>query len=565
MSGLLAFSAPATPFADLSDGLRYFQRDSVLKVFEQLREHRSTLLVAATGLGKTQSFCAVAAEWPGRVLVLAHRDELVEQARLRLEAVTGEWVQIEKAERFAELTTRLVVASVDTMRSAKRLERFPRDHFSLIIVDEAHHYTGNTYTRPLDYFADAKVLGVTATPDRADGKALGQTFASVADVVDIERGIDIGYLVPLRGRLVRLESIDISHVGKSGGDLAAAALDEVILKAVEGVVRETLRLEPDRKAICFFPGIKSAEYAAEKFNLLAPNSARFLCGATPLDERRQIVRDFRKSPECRYLCNCMVATEGFDAPDCSLIVMARPTLSRSLYAQMTGRATRVLPGVVDSLDGEENAQARRMAIALSAKPDAMILDFVGNSGKHSLVGLEDVLGGRYTDEEKQRARKLREESSGGDPRAALERARAELRAIAASVQAKVRSKVQEFSPFKVLDVERPEVTGAHKPMSKGQHDFLRSVGVDDAELASLDAVSAQKLVATTQKRRQLGLATYKQLRVLAQYGVCEPNLTFTRAGAALNYISSTGWGRQRPIDPKILNKVAGRREPGEEG
>lgn len=551
----------------LDDGLRWYQREIALAVFKALEEHRSTLAVAATGLGKTQIFSAVAGDWDGKVLVLAHRDELVDQARKRMEAMTGEWVQVEKGLQRAELTTRLVVASVDTMRSPKRLQRFPNDHFSLIIVDEAHHYVGNTYVRPLEYFSKAKVLGVTATPDRGDKRALGQVFDSVAYVMGIEEGIDEGYLVPILGQQVTLDTIDISGISKNGGDLAVGQLDEAMLKAVEGVVRETLRLQPDRQAICFFPGVKSAEYAALKFNALKPGSAQFLSGETPIDERRQLVAQYKRG-DFAYLCNCMVATEGFDAPAASLIVLARPTLSRALYAQMIGRGTRTLPGVVDVYPGKAQGAERRAAIARSGKPDVVVLDFVGNCGKHTLVTLEDVLGGRYTDAEVKLAKKKRE-SCGGDARAALEAARAELLKLAAAVQAKVKSEVQRFDPFRALNIERTGIVDnsrGRKRATAAQVSFLEHAGIEREALTSISHEDAGKLVATVRKRRQQGLCTFRQLRTLSKYGLSDPNLTFYRANAAITYIQSKGWGRNGSIDPNVLHRIATfTREPGEEG
>lgn len=555
------------PMAMLDDGLRWYQREMAMAAITAFEQHRAVLLVAATGMGKTQIFSAVAGDFPGRVLVLAHRDELVDQARRRLEQMTGEWVQIEKGDQRAELTTRLVVASVDTMRQAKRLERFPRDHFGLIIVDEAHHYVGNTYVRPLEYFAAAKVLGVTATPDRADERALGLVFDHVAYVMDVNAGIEHGYLVPLRGQLVTLDEIDISQVGKTGKDLAVGQLDEAMLKAVEGVVRETIRLEPDRQGIAFFPGVKSAEYAANKFNIMRPGSAQFLSGQTPPDERRRMVSAFRRG-EFQYLANCMVATEGFDAPGASLIILARPTLSRALYTQMVGRGTRPKPGIVDAISAKRDDARRRAAIAGSDKPDCMILDFVGNSGKHSLVGLEDILGGQYTEAERKVARKRRA-AHDGDVAAALAAARDELRKLAAAVHAKVKSEVKKFDPFRVLHIEREGIvdrSGGRKPMTEGQTLFLRSMGVEKSDYKGLSHTEAQRLIAAVSKRRQLGLASYKQLRLLSRYGITDSNLSLTRATAAINYIQAQGWGRTGDVDPQVLDRLVHKqREPGEEG
>jgi superfamily II DNA or RNA helicase len=558
VNGVLQFARD--PWSELDDGLRWYQREVALAAMDTLKTCRSALIVAATGLGKTQIFSAIAGETKGRVLVLAHREELVEQARKRLEQMTGEWVQREQGMFHAELSTRLIVASIDTMRRNTRLERYPRDHFELIICDEAHHYVGNTYTRPLEYFNTAKILGVTATPDRADEKALGMVFDKVAYVLDIEAGIDLGYLVPILGKVVRLDEIDISNVGKTGKDLAVGQLDEAMVKAVEGVVRETIRLEPDRQGICFFPGVKSAQYAAEKFNALKPASAEFLSGQTPPDERQQMVRRFKKG-EFQYLCNCMVATEGFDAPGASLVVLARPTLSRALYTQMIGRGTRVLPGVVERYTEKEASVVRREAIRTSQKPNLMVLDFVGNSGRHELVTLEDVLGGRYTEAEKKVARKKRE-GTGGDPRAALEAARAELKALASRVEAKVKSEVQAFDPFRVFNVDKDGIVGSsRKPIGQQQWMFLESAGIGEDSLKVMSHAEARKMIETVKSRRQQGLCTYKQLRTLSRYGVTDPNLSFHRATVMLNYIQSKGWGRSGRIDPLVLERIATYKEP----
>jgi superfamily II DNA or RNA helicase len=192
-----------------------------------------------------------------------------------------------------------------------------------------------------------------------------------------------------------------------------------------------------------------------------------------------LVKGF-KAGQYQYLFNCAVATEGFDAPVTSTVAIARPTKSRSLYAQMCGRGTRVLPGVVDHLEGEDKAAERRAAIAASKKPRMRVLDFVGNAGKHSLVGPVDVLGGDYTEEEVKAAKaKMRDEFADGDGQArdvhkALKEARNELKALAARMQAakaKVKAQVTSFDPFTTLGLEREQAISARfgsLPVTDGQ-------------------------------------------------------------------------------------------------
>jgi hypothetical protein len=228
---------------------------------------------------------------------------------------------------------------------------------------------------------------------------------------------------------------------------------------------------------------------------------------------------------------------------------------------MIGRGTRVLPGVVERYTEKEASVVRREAIRTSQKPNLMVLDFVGNSGRHELVTLEDVLGGRYTEAEKKVARKKRE-GTGGDPRAALEAARAELKALASRVEAKVKSEVQAFDPFRVFNVDKDGIVGSsRKPIGQQQWMFLESAGIGEDSLKGMSHAEARKMIETVKSRRQQGLCTYKQLRTLSRYGVTDPNLSFHRATVMLNYIQSKGWGRSGRIDPLVLERIATYKEP----
>jgi superfamily II DNA or RNA helicase len=559
------------------DGLRWYQREASDAAFRVWGEgSRSGLIVAATGTGKTQIFSAVTRQWLATegspVLVLAHRDELVGQAVERLEQITGEQVEIEQADLKASKHARIVVASVQTIYRERRLEKFGPEHFGLIIADEAHHYVAKTYRKPLDYFTQAKVLGVTATPDRGDAKAMGRIFDDVAYVFDIGQGIENGYLVPLEGRRVTLDAIRLDGVTKTAGDLSDAQLDEAMIGAVEGIVQKTLDLEPDRQGVCFFPGRKTAELAMARFNALRPNSACYIDGNTPKDVRKSIVRAFKEG-RYQYLCNCQVATEGFDAPAASLIVIGRPTLSRSLYAQMVGRGTRVLPGVVDWYVAKEDMSARRRAIAASEKPNCMVLDFVGNSTKHDLMTPEDLLGGSFTDEEVERAKAERKAKGedGQDPREALMRARRELQELANQLQSQVAARVSRFDPFRVMDIDySPEDRAAleygQKPATRAQREFLLRKGVPREDLEGLSGRAAKRLIDNLNERHKQGLCTYKQLRQIKRFGITETNVTFERAKEAVDYIAATGWGKPaQGFDPQRLHEIVYRgREAGED-
>ncbi len=545
-------------------GLRWYQDEAKAGAERALETHKSCLLVMATSTGKTRTFGAIAADWPGSVLVLAHRDELIQQAKEDLEAITGEPVEVEQGQMRCSSTARLVVGSLDSVRSQKRLDRMGRDRFSLIIFDECHICLAPTYRKILEFF-NAKLLGVTATPDRTDKKALGQVFEVVAYVFDIQQAIESGYHVPIVAREVTLGEIDISGVKTQGGDLSAAMLDEAMLKACAGIVSETLKYEPDRQGIVYMPGVRSAELVAQLFNKEVSGSACFVHGGTPTEERREMFRDY-KAGKYKYLSNCQVATVGTNLPNASLIVLGRPTKSRLLSTQMCGRGGRVLPGTVDHIPGRGDFAERQEAIAGSAKPNCSILDFVGNCGKHKLVTPVDILGGSYSEVEVKLAKeKLKE---GGDVRAMLEAARKELQRIAQQARIAASSAITEIDPFGVLGMKREtnqtDLTFGYRPMTDGQRGFLQRAGLTEKDLFNLSKPEAQRLIGCVIKRRDLGLATYSQIRQLAKFGVTERNISSSRATEALAHIFAQKKAGHSPDPGALFGILHRRREPGED-
>lgn len=540
-------------------GLRWYQEEAKAAIEAGLRRGLHQLLVMATGLGKSRTLAAVISDWPGDVLVLAHRDELVQQLVTEIESTTGEQCEVEQAQLTSSPGARIVVGSVQSFNQ-KRLDRLGRQRFSLVVVDEGHHYTASTYKRALEWFQCPR-LGVTATPDRGDGQALGKILDEVAYTFGIVEGIEQGYLVPIVGKQVELKSIDLSGVGKTAGELVAAQLDEAMLTSVGAIVTETVKLYPDRQGIVFMPGVKTAELACELFNKIEPGSAIFISGETDRDERKSLVKAFKQGQH-KYLCNCQVATEGFDAPAASLVVMGRPTLSRALYAQMAGRGTRVLPGVVDQVQGADGAARRRQLIQESRKPDMVILDFVGNSGKHTLAGVVDILGGDFTEAEQKVAKKKLKEA-GGDVRAALQAARAELKKIVQAAKVQVKSEVRSFNPFSVLHVAQ-EQPGQRQPMTPGQFDWLKRMGLDDSELKDIGKAGANKLITAAKARQQRGLATYKQLRALQKFGVTDINISISRASQTLDYIFGECRAKRRPDPATIQQMLHRKRDAGDE-
>jgi superfamily II DNA or RNA helicase len=318
-------------------------------------------------------------------------------------------------------------------------------------VDEAHHAVAATYRRILDHFA-AKRLGVSATPKRADDVALGQVFESVAFRYGIVDAIEDGWLVPVSQQCVKVEGLDFSAVRSLAGDFNEGELEKILTEEsiLHKVAAPTVELAADAPTLVFCCTVKHAEMMAAVIGRYKPGSAAWLSGATSRDVRRETVQRY-KDGKLQFLCNCGLFLEGFDAPVTSAVVMARPTKSAPLYAQVLGRGTRPLPGVVDGID---TAEGRKAAIAASAKRGMLALDFVGNAGRHKIVTAADVLGGRYGTPVREYARETVSAESRPVPVAeALDRAEAELALINALAErrrrilARAEYHTREVSPF----------------------------------------------------------------------------------------------------------------------
>lgn len=421
--------------------LRPYQSECLRAIDEGFARHRALMTVMATGLGKTVVFSHLARRCFKRVLILAHRDELIRQAADKVRAICGEEPGVEMGESrspegYAD-PPRVVVSSVQTMFRPNRQRRFRPADFGLLVVDECHHAVARSYREPIAYFAqnpDLNLLGVTATPTRADKLAMGQVFDAVAYEYGIEPAVEDGWLVPPHQKAVVVEGLDFSGVRSLAGDLSPAELEEVLSreKVLHATAAPAVELAGDLPALVFCATVAHARLMAEVLCRYKPQSALALDGTTNRDVRRETVERFRRG-EVQFLCNCGLFLEGFDAPNTAVVVMARPTKSLALYAQILGRGTRPLPGVVDfdAPDGPEGARLRREAIAASPKPSMLVLDFVGNSGRHRLVTAADLLGGKFGEPARDYARKLAEADGPTRPvDERLEQARDELALLA---------------------------------------------------------------------------------------------------------------------------------------
>ncbi len=495
--------------------LRPYQVAAVDSVRERyVAGDRRTLVVLATGLGKTR----IAAELFRRAvnhsgkpcLFVAHRRELLTQARAEFEAF-GLDAQIEQAGARARRDAHVVVASVQTLKGA-RLERWLRDHFGLIGIDEAHHATAVGYQAVLERFAGklgeplhagaAHVFGLTATPDRLDGAALGKVFQSVAYRYEIREGIRGGYLAPIRALRVQLESVDLDGVRVTAGDFQQGQLSGAMTSeaALHGVCKPLLDLAGDRPTLLFAVDVAHAHALAEVLNGYRPGCARAIDGSAPADLRSRTVRDF-KAGAFQFLVNVALYTEGFNAPKTACVALARPTKSRGLATQCIGRGTRTAPG----------------------KTDCLVLHFTAATSKHRLVGPADVLAGRELPADELG---MLEAILDGDPQLALDDA-LDL-AAAGSEEARARAKVlavakyqaEEVDPFlgaELAQIPRSATWGVESATA-AQRLELAKAGLDDLPEA-LSRDDAYRILAAVERRKAAGLCSVKQARRLKHIGV----------------------------------------------
>ncbi|NLF30417.1 MAG: DEAD/DEAH box helicase, partial [Planctomycetes bacterium] len=515
--------------------LRPYQQEAVAAIRREFSSVDSTLLVLPTGTGKTIVFADVIRRaFPRRALVLAHREELIFQAAEKIHRVTGFRCDVEMAGYRADMDgllggPQVVVSTIQTQTAGAdgsgRMSRFDPAMFGLLVVDEGHHSTAKSYRRCLDYYRQnpaLKVLGVTATPDRADEEALGQVYESVAYDYEILDAIHDGWLAPIEQQMVTVSGLDYSHVRTTAGDLNGADLAAVMEEeqALQGIAAPTLELTQGRRTLVFASSVAHAERLAEIFNRHKDSCAAWVCGKTDKEERRKTLSAFAAGA-IQYVVNVGVLTEGFDDPGVECIVMGRPTKSRSLYAQMIGRATRPLPGLVEGL---EDAAERRAAIAGSPKPGCLVVDFVGNAGRHKLMTTADILGGKASDEAVAEA-VAKAKASGKPVRMdeAIDLAETELadRRRQAAQRARLRARARwtsaAVSPFDVFALTPARERGwdSGRSLTDKQRALLDRQGIDPG---ALTYTQGRQLLTEIFRRWDAGLCSYKQARVLRRNG-----------------------------------------------
>jgi superfamily II DNA or RNA helicase len=376
--------------------LRDYQHEALAALDNYWQNGHFTRLavILPTGSGKTVIFSELSRRAHARgmrPLILVHRDELVRQAADKIRsAMPNSSVGIVKAEHN-DVSSDVIVASVQTLARERRRNQL--SNIGTIVVDEAHHALAPSYVKILDHFGAFSdngrripTSGWTATLARGDGKGLGDVWEEVVYERDILWMIDHGYLVDVKGKQVTVDGLDLATVARTRGDYQDGALGDALLSvgAGEHIADAYAEHAKDRQGVLFAPTVASAKAMAADLNT-AGISTETVVGVTDLEDRMDIYERFRKG-ETQVLSNCMVLTEGWDMPQVSCAVIARPTSSASLYIQMVGRILRPWPG----------------------KQDALVLDVVGVAGKHKLATLKDLTRSEVQPEESETLREARE-------------------------------------------------------------------------------------------------------------------------------------------------------------
>ena len=490
---------------------------------------RRTLISLPTGTGKTIVFSQIAkeiAEEGYRVLILAHRGELLKQAMNKLKLVTG----IEGALEQGQCTSigsdaKIVIASVQSMMQDKRLAQFSTDYFNYIIIDEAHHSLAPSYQKILAHFQDAYVLGVTATPERGDERNLLEYYDCIAYEYTLEQAIKDDYLCPIKAQMIPLK-LDISQVKIANGDFAVGQLGESLDAFLYQIAEEMKIYCKDRKTVVFLPLIKTSQKFC-KILRKAGFKAAEINGQS--ENREKILRDFDKG-KYQVLSNSMLLTEGWDGPSVDCIIVLRPTRSHTLYRQMVGRGTRLHPG----------------------KEELLLLDFLWITSQHDLCH-PSCLTSIDAAEQEQINEMIKNNKEGNDIFAAKQKV---LHGMQRNLEEQLLKELRKTRNYKsslvqLIDyacgIESEELIYLHSEkeekstfLTEEQCVILTSCVIDATSVQNEEI--AEKAIQILHERAKEGLATPKQIRRLEYYGFRKIGTwSKKKAFQIIKRIAANGW------------------------
>lgn len=518
--------------------LRPYQETARQKVQEEWEEGKKrTLLVLPTGTGKTIVFSKIIEDRVKkgeRVLVIAHRGELLEQASDKLYKSTGLKTATEKAEQTSLGSFyRVVVGSVQTLQREKRLNQFPPEYFDTIVIDEAHHAISDGYQRVLQHFESANVLGVTATPDRGDMRNLGSYFESLAYEYSLPEAIKSGYLSPIKALTIPLK-LDLSNVKQQAGDFSTKDLGTALDPYLEQIAEEMKKQCLNRKTVVFLPLVKTSQKFRDILNKHGFKAAEVNGEST---DREQVLKDYEEG-KYNVLCNSMLLTEGWDCPSVDCVIVLRPTKVRALYSQMAGRGTRLAPG----------------------KKELLLLDFLWHTERHELCHPANLIA---TDEKvaKKMTENIEELGTPIDLEQAEQQAKEDValereESLAKQLSEMKRRKRKLVDPLQFeMSIQASDLTDyvpsfgwQMSPPTDKQVKALEKWGIFPDEIEN--AGKAEMLINRLVKRRDAGLSTPKQIRFLENRGFQHVGTwQFEAATKLINRIAANGWRIPHGIKP----------------
>lgn len=518
--------------------LRPYQNEAKEAVFNEWDNGNSkTLLVLPTGCGKTIVFAKITEDCVRsgeRVLILAHRGELLDQASDKIAKATGLMCATEKAEQTCLGSWfRVVVGSVQTLMREKRLSQFEKDYFDTIIIDEAHHCISDSYQNVMKHFESAKVLGVTATPDRGDMKNLGSVFQSLAYEYTLPKAIKEGYLTPIKAQTIPLK-LDLTSVGTQAGDFKTADLGTALDPYLYQIADEMAKYCQSRKTVVFLPLVKTSQKFRDILNERGFKAAE-VNGSS--QDRAEILQDF-ENDKYNVLCNSMLLTEGWDCPSVDCIVVLRPTKVRALYSQMVGRGTRLFPG----------------------KESLLLLDFLWHTERHELCHPAHLI---CENEEVAQVMTKNLESAAypvdieeAEQQASEDVVAQREEALAKQLQEMKNRKRKLVDPLQFeMSIQAEDLTSyvpafgwEMGPASDKQLAKLEKLGIFPDQIDN--AGKATKLLERLEKRRTAGLTTPKQIRFLENRGFNHVGTwQFEVAKNMIDRIAANGWNIPHGITP----------------
>ena len=494
--------------------LRPYQLEAVSAINERWKEWDRELLVLPTGCGKTVVFNTIANQRPGKTLILAHREELIEQARDKFCGMFGEMPGKIKAQEND--IRRVTVGSIQTM-----MRRDYHDQFDTVIIDEAHHSVSPSYQKLLTQLPNAKVLGVTATPDRGDKKSLARYFDGIAYEYSLKTAVSEGYLCEIKAKTIPLE-IDMTEVKISVGDFEVGSVAETLEPYLPQIAQAIIENASARKTVVFCPLISIAQELAG----MIPG-AREVNGMSA--DRKEVLDWFDQAGPGAVLCNAMLLTEGWDCPSCDCVVVLRPTKIRSLYCQMIGRGTRLSPG----------------------KENLLILDFLWLTGRHNLCRPASLASDN--DEDVETVTKASKDEEIDLFGAVSDAEEARRRALDEALAKQTRKKSKLVNPLELFSLVEDIGLADYEPTFRWEEDDATEKQIEVLQRFGVDAEGISKGYACAIMGKLIGrsrnnLATIKQIRTLKRFGYEPADWTFEQASKKLSALSAVGWKRWKLHD-----------------